>query len=304
MEGEKERKVVVNMKCSYTRSAVIEAFRSLSLSPSRFSVITDLPKPDRKPREEDDEDAEEEEEDEEKKEEQEKVTLIEEDIDLQWDDYEDLDWTRVLSGKMIASSYCHRKGLIRKAQLAVNVARWLAKRPESILKETIPQTLVLELNYPDELDEALINDIYEISQMKEGEEAWILKPSLCNQGSGIEVFDSVQRLRDIIDDPLNEDVKEWVIQKYIRQPFLVDGRKFHFRVYVLAIGSLRLFVFRDVLSLFSLSPYDPLPDRPCSPPHQHLLPEGLWLLRRGQGSPSDEGDGGRTWRRRQNGKDL
>jgi len=37
------------------------------------------------------------------------------------------------------------------------------------------------------------------------------------------------------------DVREWVLQRYIPRPLLVeDGRKFHLRVYVVCIGALRV----------------------------------------------------------------
>eukprot|EP01047_Picozoa_sp_COSAG01_P020499 COSAG01_NODE_1168_length_11426_cov_339.595038_8_plen_79_part_00 len=41
--------------------------------------------------------------------------------------------------------------------------------------------------------------------------------------------------------------QEWVVQRYVRRPMLVDGRKFHLRVYVLAVGRLSVYVCRDML---------------------------------------------------------
>lgn len=55
----------------------------------------------------------------------------------------------------MASSYCVRKGLIRKAHLAHNLAKWVAKHPGCHLSRAVPQTFILELDDPDYVDEAL-----------------------------------------------------------------------------------------------------------------------------------------------------
>lgn len=213
------RITVIKMQCPYTRSAAIEAFQNSHCDTWRV------------------------------------VTTADQQASVQWDDYEEIDWRKVLSGDLVASAYCHRKGLIRKAQLCINATRWISKHPDSILSKGLPESYPLELYHPDDLDEALICDIPEVRQMKEGEETWILKPSLCNQGAGISLFSDVATLRDTIELEENEDVKEWVVQRYIPQPFLIDGRKFHLRAYVLAVGSLQVYLYSDVLALFSLYHY-------------------------------------------------
>jgi hypothetical protein len=66
--------------------------------------------------------------------------------EFQWAEYERIDWHGgVLVGKKHgASSYCIRKGISRKAQLAHYTYRHVCKNPNSILKQAIPQTLVLD----------------------------------------------------------------------------------------------------------------------------------------------------------------
>ena len=65
--------------------------------------------------------------------------------DFQWSEYERIDWHGgVLTGKHCASSYCIRKGISRKAQLAHYTHRHICKNPESILKNAIPPTVVLD----------------------------------------------------------------------------------------------------------------------------------------------------------------
>jgi hypothetical protein len=64
---------------------------------------------------------------------------------FQWSEYERIDWHNgVLPGRHGASSYCIRKGLSRKAQLAHYTHRHICKYPTSILRKAIPKTIVLD----------------------------------------------------------------------------------------------------------------------------------------------------------------
>lgn len=92
----------------------------------------------------------------------------------------------------------------------------------------------------------------------DGSEAWILKPSLTSGGAGIVAFNRLESLVAALRTEGAADVREWVLQRYIRSPLLVGRRKFHLRAYVLAAGALRAWLFADsVLALFSLADYDP-----------------------------------------------
>lgn len=92
--------------------------------------------------------------------------------DLYWLEYEDLDFERLImkrhsdegdaaQSKVLFNSYCIRKGLIRKAQLAFYLQKYVSKKPSSRLTKYVPPTYVFQLDYLDYIDEAL-NDIYEV----------------------------------------------------------------------------------------------------------------------------------------------
>ncbi|KAK2166602.1 hypothetical protein LSH36_37g03006 [Paralvinella palmiformis] len=69
---------------------------------------------------------------------------------------------------------------------------------------------------------------------------WIMKPVAKSQGKGIFLF---RKLKDIVDwkkgeynaqpDPNKEAPETYVVQRYIDDPYLIGGRKFDLRVYVL-----------------------------------------------------------------------
>eukprot|EP00210_Caulerpa_lentillifera_P004046 g3859.t1 len=85
-------------------------------------------------------------------------------------------------------------------------------------------------------------------------EHWIAKPSIINQGKEVFIFNNTQTLEAGIKQ--TPELQEWVIQRYIHPPLLIWGRKFHIRVYVLCIGNLEVFVWRDMLLLFASRDYD------------------------------------------------
>lgn len=68
------------------------------------------------------------------------------------------------------------------------------------------------------------------------------------------------------------DIREWVLQKYIEKPMVYQNKKFHVRVYVLAVGCLQVYVFQKMLVLCATEDYyngdDSVQD--CSNSFAHL----------------------------------
>jgi tubulin--tyrosine ligase len=124
---------------------------------------------------------------------------------------------------------------------------------------------------------------------KEKREWWILKPGMSDRGQGIRLFSSEEELTAIFEewDPESDDEEEeegdargdagekeegdgiitsqlrhFVAQPYIHPPLLLAPpgdanqlRKFHIRTYVLAVGALKVFVYKPMLALFAARPY-------------------------------------------------
>ncbi|KAI1373568.1 sure-like protein [Hypoxylon crocopeplum] len=126
-------------------------------------------------------------------------------------------------------------------------------------------------------------------------EWWILKPGMSDRGQGIRLFSSMEELQGIFDewdeglsDSEDEDedededeheggrggngdddtaerdngittshLRHFVAQPYIHPPLLLpgDNRKFHIRTYVACIGSLDVYVYKQMLALFAGKPY-------------------------------------------------
>jgi tubulin--tyrosine ligase len=71
-------------------------------------------------------------------------------------------------------------------------------------------------------------------------------------------LESTVALPERTDSPIMvSQLRHFVAQPYIDPPFLLPSipRKFHIRAYVLAVGSLRVYVYREMLALFAGAPY-------------------------------------------------
>lgn len=98
--------------------------------------------------------------------------------------------------------------LIRKNHLAHTISLYLAKNPLSILRQAAPRAYSFNLSFPDELDELLLDDLYELNHAFE-EDAdkeprdqrwWILKAALADRGNGIRLFSNREMLEEIFEE--------------------------------------------------------------------------------------------------------
>jgi hypothetical protein len=97
---------------------------------------------------------------------------------------------------------------------------------------------------------------------KDGDQ-WICKPTGANQGKGIFLVKNIQQMRDKLESDknhcrLSSHPTQRIVQKYISQPLLLEGRKFDIRAYMLLIaGEKTLYAFyREGYIRLSCLPYD------------------------------------------------
>lgn len=203
---------------------------------------------------------------------------------LQLCDFERIDWVPVMSGRHHAASYLVRKGLSRKAQLALQIRRYVSKHPTSVLRRAVPFTVILETwdaheddmkmdfggvkasfggisgmsmqhsSLRERLGWCLQDAKTEVEEDSRSEWFWILKPSYMNKGTDITICGMWDDVLDAL--VAVPDIREWVLQRYIERPLLAAGHKFHLRVYVMCVGALQVFVYDEYLALLAARPYD------------------------------------------------
>ena len=145
---------------------------------------------------------------------------------FQFSEYERIDWGAVLSGNLRASSYCVRKGLSRKAQLAIHTQKFMTspktKHECKYLKDSIPLTIVIDTwpafavdtNALDNearlsLKERMHGCLDEVRRMMESysDYLWILKPSTINKGAGIQIVHCIEEVLEVVLEL--KDIREW-----------------------------------------------------------------------------------------------
>lgn len=103
-----------------------------------------------------------------------------------------------------------------------------------------PMTLILPNDYS-----KFINEYTD----SETQKVWIWKPT--DSSCGRKIF----LLTDI--NQLNYD-SAWIVQKYINNPFLINGYKWDMRVYVVitSMCPLKIYLYEEGLARFSTEKYD------------------------------------------------
>ncbi|GMI27715.1 hypothetical protein TeGR_g11567 [Tetraparma gracilis] len=199
---------------------------------------------------------------------------------FQLSEYERVAWAEVLAGELFTSNYCVRKGMSRKAQLALFVRRHVAKHPGSCLGKAVPHTIVVEtwaafeedaqvtlgdgvklgvegmgLGLVDRLKECAAEVAQTMDLDQREDTTYILKPSTTNKGAGICLIYCLEQLLDKLAEL--PDIREWVVQEYVPRPLLLRKRKFHIRAYVLAVSAIQVYFYDEVLVLCAGTAYDP-----------------------------------------------
>lgn len=173
-------------------------------------------------------------------------------MDLQWVAPKFVDWDAVFARKMIANRYYIRRGLCRKDDLATNLQEWAARHTEEDILEHVPLTVVGQDS------EEFWHRVATAMEQEPG--VWILKPADSSNATDITVFKDLDvaqgKVAAIVKPRMVskggekvEGVRNYVVQKYIERPLLVQGRKFHIRAWALAQGSVNVYLHENALCL-------------------------------------------------------
>ena len=76
-----------------------------------------------------------------------------------------------------------------------------------------------------------------------GANLWVVKPSGLNRGRGIAIMRNMKEIQDYVFN--SRQVKDWVIQKYIEKPLLINDRKFDIRVWALVTDDFRVYMYKE-----------------------------------------------------------
>lgn len=108
---------------------------------------------------------------------------------------------------------------------------------------------------------------------------WVVKPRNSCCGAGITIIQSVHEASQV--------TEQSVIQQYVR-PFLVNGRKFDFRFYVLiaSMSPLRLFIYKEGIARFCSEPFQ-MPSRANREDNFIHLTNTAIIVKNGDASPED-----------------
>ena len=87
---------------------------------------------------------------------------------------------------------------------------------------------------------------------------YILKPDNSSFRSGIQVLDNYS---DLTQKVRKYNYHDWILQDYIENPLLMDGKKFHFRVYAFYVGTEEysaVYLMKNGFIYTTKEKYDPL----------------------------------------------
>jgi len=178
-----------------------------------------------------------------------------------WGEYENIDWFSdgISAESLLVSCYYNRKGFIRKGHLANILEKWHSKHPDE--QRFQPKSYIITLDLTGiQSEEEIVDQLFkniDFPGFQQGiSDVWILKPSVTNQANGIALVGSkVQLISALIDADELQRAGDFVLQDYI-PPLLVNGLKFHLRVFMLLVGNLVAYVHPDFLAISSLEQYE------------------------------------------------
>lgn len=178
-----------------------------------------------------------------------KIRIVEdpENADLLWMRKGYREWFEKLRPFQLLNHFPNERAVTDKGFLAEHLGRFSGSQAKYDfgIRELMQETYCLYI--PDE--RARFFSQLPATDVKEN--LWILKPCASSRGRGIQILWQFDELRDAYAHPEEYDfdpqTDRYVIQRYIRNPLLLDGRKSEIRIYwlVASIEPLLVLVYRE-----------------------------------------------------------
>jgi len=149
--------------------------------------------------------------------------------------------------------------MIRKGDLAQNLHRYGASQPQATFShlDFLPTTYCL---YDPEERAAFVEQLPEVDHP---ENLWILKPSNLSKGLGMKILWDLASLRKALSKsgPITFKFEgrtvDYVIQRYVKNALLLDGKKSNIRIYwlIASLDPLLVLMYTEGTVRFTLQPY-------------------------------------------------
>lgn len=162
---------------------------------------------------------------------------------------------RAFKHQLVVSSYFSHHGLVNKVPLHELLQRFITNGSDSHIVDSLKR-LSLQRYFAKTAGEVL-----DLLRRFSPDTIWVVKKSSSNNACGVYITTgssglSVSPLEGRIKPSQQDNAKEsWLTEEYLRNPLLVDGKKFHLRCNVLAIGALRVFVHERVILHIASEPF-------------------------------------------------
>lgn len=111
----------------------------------------------------------------------------------------------------------------------------------------LPSTYILPVDYSIFLEE----------YRKPPHSIWIMKPCSRSLGSGISLVNSLTKIKHVMNSVRKKVFETYLISRYIENPFVIGGKKFDLRLYVLVTSfkPLSAFLYKNGFCRFSTEKY-------------------------------------------------
>lgn len=166
---------------------------------------------------------------------------------------EHTDSTAMICPSQVMSKVEGILNVCRKANLAACLQAMQAMYPEDF--DFVPQTWILSSSAPEQAA-----DLEQVMSEKKGW-TYICKPTAGSQGRGLRLVKTFAELRVPLRDAFPTSLSrsaEYVVQRYVSRPLLIDGFKFDCRCYVIvtSVVPLRAYLFEEGLARFCTAKYE------------------------------------------------